>query len=93
VTDNHPTRGLHNLVVLLAILLTASVTALITAAVFGIDKGVLRKMASPEYARGLITFLFARVTIGSALVLIVSGHVAEAKTGAAKKAVTKSGGL
>lgn len=34
-------------------------------------------MASPEYARGLITFLFAVVTIGSALVLIVSGLISE----------------
>ena len=58
-------------------LLVASVIGLIGAAVFGIDKGVLRDMASPEYARGLITFLFAVVTIGSSLVLIVSGLIGE----------------
>jgi hypothetical protein len=75
VTDNNPNRGFRNPVVVLAVLLTASIIALIAAAVFGIDKGVLRNMASPEYARGLITFLFAVVTIGSALVLIVSGLI------------------
>jgi hypothetical protein len=58
-------------------LLVTSVIALIAAAVFGIDKGVLLAMANPEYARGLITFLFALVTIGSALVLIVSGLIGE----------------
>jgi hypothetical protein len=60
-------------------LLVASVVALIAAAVFGIDKGVLLNMASSQYARGLITFLFAVVTIGSALVLIVSGLISDSK--------------
>jgi hypothetical protein len=41
----------------------------------GIDRGVLRSMADPEYARGLITFLFAIVTIGTALVLVVSALI------------------
>jgi hypothetical protein len=75
VTDNNRPQGFHNPVIVLATLLALSVIALIAAAVFGIDKGVLRNMASPEYARGLITFLFAVVTIGSALVLIVSGLI------------------
>ena len=53
-------------------LLVGSVIALIAAAVLGLDRGVLQNMANPEYARGLITFLFAVVTIGSALLLIVA---------------------
>jgi hypothetical protein len=48
------------------------VIGLIASAVFGIDRGVLTNMADREYARGLITFLFAVVTIGTALVLVVS---------------------
>jgi hypothetical protein len=50
-----------------------SIIALIAAAVGGVDAGVLRDMSRQEYARGLITFLFAVVTIGSALLLIVAG--------------------
>ena len=52
-----------------------SIIALIAAAVGGVDAGVLRDMSRPEYARGLITFLFAVVTIGSALLLIVAGLI------------------
>lgn len=59
----------------LAILLVVSIIGLITAAVLGVDKGVLRDMATPEYARGLITFLFAVVTISSAFFLIIAGLV------------------
>jgi len=58
--------------VVIAMLLVGSVIALIAAAVLGLDRGVLQNMANPEYARGLITFLFAVVTIGSALLLIVA---------------------
>jgi hypothetical protein len=65
-------RGLRNPIAVLALLLVAGVIALIGSAVFGIDRGVLTNMADREYARGLITFLFAVVTIGIALVLVVS---------------------
>lgn len=61
--------------VALAALMVLSIIALIAAAVGGVDAGVLRDMSRPEYARGLITFLFAVVTIGSALLLIVTGLV------------------
>jgi hypothetical protein len=62
-------------VVALAVLMVLSIIGLIAAAVGGVDAGVLRDMSRPEYARGLITFLFAVVTIGSALLLIVSGLI------------------
>ena len=39
---------------------------------FGWDKGVLQSMSRTDYARGLITYLFAVVTIGTAVVLVVS---------------------
>lgn len=67
--------GFRNPIVALAFLMVVSVIGLIAAAVFGIDQGVLRNMASPEYARGLITFLFAVVTLGTALVLVVSALI------------------
>jgi hypothetical protein len=62
----------RNPIAALALLLVVAVIALIASAVFGIDRGVLTNMADREYARGLITFLFAVVTIGTALVLVVS---------------------
>jgi hypothetical protein len=65
----------RNPIVVLALLIVVSVIGLIAAAVLGIDRGVLRNMASPEYARGLITFLFAVMTIGTALVLVVSALI------------------
>ena len=67
--------GFRNPIVVLALLIVISVIGLIAAAVLGIDRGVLREMASPEFARGLITFLFAVVTIGTALVLVVSALI------------------
>ncbi len=65
----------RNPIAALALLLVIGVIALIASAVFGIDRGFLTNMADREYARGLITFLFAVVTIGTALVLVVSALV------------------
>lgn len=59
----------------LAYLIVLSVIALIGAAVLGFDRGVLNSMARPEAARGLITYLFAVVTIGTAMVLVLSALV------------------
>jgi hypothetical protein len=58
--------------VLIALLIIGSVFVLVGAAIFGLDKGVLVSMGRPEFARGLITYLFALVTIGTAVVLVVS---------------------
>ena len=63
---------LHPIVVV-ALLIVLSVIALIAAAVLGVDKGVLRSMGTTQYARGLITYLFAVVTIGTAVVIILAG--------------------
>jgi hypothetical protein len=61
-----------NPIVLLTVGIVLSVILLIGAAVLGIDKGVLSNMGRPEYARGVITYLFAIVTIGTAAVLVLS---------------------
>jgi hypothetical protein len=68
-------RGFRNPIVILTLLLVVATIGLIGAAVLGIDKGVLANMADREHARGLITFLFAVVTIGTALVLTVSALI------------------
>jgi hypothetical protein len=68
-----PFAALANPIVLIAILIVVSVVALIGAAVIGIDRGgVLTAMARSEFARGLITYLFAVVTIGTAVVLVLA---------------------
>jgi hypothetical protein len=63
---------LRHPVVFIALLILAGVFILIGAAILGIDSGVLRGMAEARFARGLITYLFAVVTIGTAVLLIVS---------------------
>jgi hypothetical protein len=67
--------GFRNPIVVLAFLIVISLMILIAGGILGIDRGALRNMANPEYARGLITFLFAIVTIGTALVLVVSALI------------------
>ncbi|SRR6266700_1021853 len=62
-----------NPVVILAMAMLLAIVALIGATTLGLDKGrVLIRMGRPEFARGLITYLFAVVTIGTAVVLVVS---------------------
>ena len=43
------------------------------------QEGMLRSMRDPEYARGLITYLYAVVTIGTAVVLVVSALLGDEK--------------
>ena len=62
-----------NPIVFIALLILIAVFVLIGSAIFGFDKGVLVSMGRTDYARGLITYLFAVVTIGTAVVLVVSG--------------------
>jgi hypothetical protein len=56
-----------NPIVWLTFLITGSVILLIGAAVIGMDRGVLNSMGRAEFARGLITYLFAITTIGVAV--------------------------
>jgi hypothetical protein len=64
---------LANPIVFIAVMIVVSVIALIGAAVVGMDRGqVLSAMARSEFARGLITYLFAVVTIGTAVVLVLA---------------------
>jgi hypothetical protein len=61
-----------NPVVAIAVLILLGILFLIASAILGLDKGgVLEAMGRVEYARGLITYLFAVVTIGTAVLLIV----------------------
>ena len=62
-----------NPVVAIAFGMLLAIVLLIGATTLGLDKGfVLTKMGQVEFARGLITYLFAVVTIGTAVVLVVS---------------------
>ena len=62
-----------NPVVMIAFAMVLAIVLLIGATTLGLDKGlVLTRMGQVEFARGLITYLFAVVTIGTAVVLVVS---------------------
>jgi uncharacterized membrane protein len=66
-----------NPVVLLAVVIIMSIIGLIGMAVVGWDRGnVLVSMGRSEFARGLITYLFAIVTICIAVALMLSAVVA-----------------
>jgi hypothetical protein len=67
--------ALANPVVLIAVMLILSVFFLIGMAIFGFDR-ILSSMSRVDFARGLITYLFAIVTIGTAVLLVVSGLTA-----------------
>lgn len=65
---------LLNPVPFIALLMLVGVMFLLMMAIFGWDRGhVLSTMAQPDFARGVITYLFTVVTIGTAIVLIISG--------------------
>lgn len=65
-------KGLGSPAFIIAVAILGGVFILIGAAILGIDNGVLASMSRTEFARGLITYLFAVVTIGTAVVLVVS---------------------
>ena len=70
-------KPFRNPIFLLAGGMLLAIVALIGASILGWDKGlVLAKMGQVEFARGLITYLFAVVTIGTAVVLVVSALTA-----------------
>ena len=64
-------------VVLVTLIIVGAVVALISMATLGLDKGVLSGMARQNYARGVITYLFAVVTIGTAVVIILAALLAK----------------
>jgi hypothetical protein len=65
-------RLLHPIPLTILLILT-SVLALIGADVLNLDKGrVLARMSEHEFARGLITYLFAVTTIGTSVVLVMA---------------------
>ena len=58
-------------IVAVSILISVFVFVLISAA--SPTGGLLARMAQPTFARGLITYFFAVVTIGTAVVLLIAG--------------------
>ncbi len=75
----------QNPAVVVSAAIVLSVIALVSAATLGVDHGVLRSMGDVAFARGLITYLFAIVTIGTAVVLVLSAVVADRDGDAADK--------
>ena len=70
-------RLLHPITLTVMVILFG-VTALIAAAVLGFDSGrVLPNMASHDFARGLITYLFAVTTICTSVVLVLAALMKE----------------
>lgn len=70
--------ALLNPITLFAFVLMMAVLVLIGAGLFGWDKGqILNSLAKSDYARGLITYLFAIGTIGIAVVLVLSALLGE----------------
>ena len=65
-------RAFLNPVVAIALLILLSLFVLIGTALVGWDHGMLSNMSRAEFARGLITYIFAVTTIGTAVVLVVS---------------------
>lgn len=71
-------KAYFNPIVLIAFAMLLAIVLLIGATTLGLDKGlVLTRMGQVEFARGLITYLFAVVTIGTAVVLVVSALTAD----------------
>jgi len=70
---NSVMKQLLHPVALISLLIVLSVFVLIGAAIFGFDQGdFVRRMGEPKFARGIITYLFAVTTIGTAVVLMVA---------------------
>jgi len=65
---------------LIALLIVLGLFALIGASVFGLEGDVISKMGERQFARGLITYLFAVATIGTAVVLVVAALTGATKT-------------
>lgn len=74
VSENTWRNPLALTLAVLALGIVLAIIVMIGAAVFGLDKGkVLQSMGEHEYARGLITYLFAVTTIGTAVALVLAG--------------------
>ncbi len=83
---------------LTAFVIILSVLVLIGVNLLGLDKGrILDKLADMQYARGLITYLFAVGTIGTVIVLILAALLGEgdmdSRFGRAKEILTLLIGL
>jgi hypothetical protein len=73
-------------VVVIAITILLGVFFVIGMTILGWDRGsILTSMGKVEYARGLITYLFAVVTIGTAVVLCVSALTQDVDPDSEKK--------
>lgn len=73
--------GLSQPIPLVALIILVSVIVLIGANLMGMDQGgVLDKLKDGEYARGLITYLFAVGTIGAVVILILAALTGAGET-------------
>lgn len=73
--------GLSQPISLVALVILVSVIVLIGANLLGMDRGsVLHKLKDGEYARGLITYLFAVGTIGAVVILILAALTGTGET-------------
>jgi hypothetical protein len=79
---NDRTATFSNPIVILTTLILLSLFVMIGAAIFGLDHGFLASMAKADISRGLITYLFAVVTIGIAVALVLSTLVGPEPTDA-----------
>lgn len=64
---------LFNPVVLVVLTMLGGIYVLLWSVTFGYDKGLMANMIRHDFARGLITYLFAVTTIGTAVVLVLYG--------------------
>ena len=71
MTDPTATSPLLNPVFLIALFILGAVFFGVGMAILGKDSGVLSRMSDSAFARGLITYLFAVVTVGTAVVVVV----------------------
>lgn len=69
---------LMNPTVIIALLILGGVSLALVKEIIG-QQGMLGRMRDSEYARGLITYLYAVVTIGTAVVLVVSALLGDEK--------------
>ena len=84
---------LLNPIPLIAIIILIAVMVLMAVNLFGLDKGhMIDRLSDIQYARGLITYIFAVGTIGAVIVLILAALLGDGtqheKFGRAKEIVT-----
>ena len=68
-----------NPLTIIAVSTMSALFLLIGLALFGRDDGFVSRMSEPEFARGIITYLFAVTTIGVAVIVGLAGLMGASK--------------